>query len=85
MTARGRVGESWTKGTSPINPSHYREHPSGIECIQISRHMGFNLGQVQKYIWRQGLKSGSSNIQDLKKARWYLNDEIAELERQEAK
>ena len=34
------------------HPSHYTGHPSGIECIQITEHMGFNLGNALKYIWR---------------------------------
>lgn len=58
------------------HPKHYREHPAGIECIDVVRHMNFNLGNVIKYIWRAGLKEGNSNIQDLEKARWYLIDEI---------
>ena len=59
----------------PVNhPNHYTSHPSGIECIQITRHMGFNLGNALKYIWRADLKGNA--LEDLKKARWYLNDEI---------
>ena len=54
-------------------PPHYIEHPSGIECIQITEHMNFNLGNAMKYIWRADLKNG---IQDLEKARWYINREI---------
>ena len=59
----------------PVNhPKHYTNHPSGIECIQITRHMGFNLGNAMKYIWRADMKNG---VEDLEKAVWYLNDEIA--------
>ena len=59
----------------PVNhPLHYTSHPSGIECIQITRHMNFNLGNAVKYIWRAGLKYDA--IEDLEKARFYLNDEI---------
>lgn len=61
--------------TDPVNhPPHYTAHPSGVECIQIARHMGFNLGNVLKYIWRADLKG--ADIEDLKKARFYLDDEI---------
>lgn len=61
----------------PVNhPEHYTTHPSGIECIEITRHMNFNLGNAMKYIWRAGLKSGSSDIVDLEKAIWYIQDEI---------
>ena len=61
----------------PVNhPSHYTKHPSGVECIDITRHMNFNLGNVIKYLWRSGMKEGVPDIQDLEKAAWYLNDEI---------
>ena len=41
----------------PVNqPKHYTAHPSGIECIQVTEHMGFNLGNAVKYIWRCDLK-----------------------------
>lgn len=58
----------------PVNhPVHYTSHPSGVECIDITEHMGFNLGNAVKYIWRADLKNGT---EDLEKARWYLNREI---------
>ncbi len=67
--------------TDPVNhPAHYTGHASGIECISIARHMNFNLGNVLKYIWRAGRKG--DQIEDLKKARFYLDDEIARLEAQ---
>lgn len=50
-----------------------------IECIDIARHLDFNLGSVIKHIWRAGLLE-SSSLTDLRKARWYLDDEIRELE-----
>ncbi len=60
----------------PVNhPKHYTSHPSGIECITITEHMGFNLGNALKYIWRADLKHDA--IEDLKKARWYLDRELA--------
>lgn len=61
------------------HPKHYTNHPEGIECIQITRHMNFNLGNAIKYIWRAGEKG--DQIQDLQKAIWYLNDEITRLEK----
>jgi hypothetical protein len=64
-------------GKDSINhPVHYNIHPSGVECIQIVRHMSFNLGNAIKYIWRAGLKPGQTDIQDLEKAAWYIADEI---------
>ena len=62
-----------------INPSHYKNHPSGVECIDITRHMNFNLGNVIKYLWRSGQKDPT--LQELRKARWYLDDEIKKLEK----
>jgi hypothetical protein len=60
-------------------PKHYTEHPSGIECIQVTEHMGFNLGNAIKYIWRCDLKLDA--IEDLKKAKWYIDREITKRER----
>lgn len=60
---------------SPINPRHYRSHPSGVECITITRHMNFNLGNAIKYIWR-----AQGKVEDLQKALWYINDEIKRLQ-----
>ena len=57
------------------HPKHYTSRPSGIECIQIVEHMNFCLGNALKYIWRAGLKG--DELEDLKKARWYLDREIA--------
>lgn len=61
------------------NPSHYTAHPSGIEAIQITRHMNFNVGNAIKYLWRAGLKNQDKHIEDLKKAIFYIDDEIKRL------
>ena len=66
-----------TDGT--INhPDHYNNHASGIECITVTEHMGFCVGNAMKYLWRAGLKGDA--IEDLKKSRWYIDREIARLE-----
>lgn len=57
------------------HPRHYNSHPSGIECIDIAEHYNFNTGNAIKYIWRAGLKQDLIN--DLEKAIWYLQREIA--------
>lgn len=72
---------------------HYNEDPSGVETIVIIRHMNFNLGSVVKYVMRAGRKNHNgygkemgpqeetdARIKDLKKARYYLDDEIVKLE-----
>ena len=55
------------------HPAHYNQHPSGIECIDVVEHMNFCLGNAIKYIWRADLKN---SLEDLKKAKWYLEREI---------
>jgi hypothetical protein len=61
------------------HPKHYTNHPSGVECIQVTEHMGFNLGNVIKYLWRAEEKGAP--LEDLKKAAWYLQREIDKRER----
>lgn len=75
------------------HPSHYTQlkEKSGIEVIDITRHLNFNLGNSIKYILRAGKKPiidkdlsdnfNKAAIQDLKKAIWYLNDEINRIEK----
>lgn len=70
------------------HPSHYTwlKDLCGIEVIDITRHMDFCLGNAVKYILRAGHKSeeGYSNrqkeIEDLKKAVFYINDRINQLQ-----
>jgi hypothetical protein len=57
------------------HPLHYTSHPSGVECIFITQHMNFCLGNAIKYIWRADLKDNA--IQDLKKALFYIEKEIS--------
>jgi hypothetical protein len=65
------------------HPPHYNNSPAQcecgrrIECIDITRHMSFGIGNAIKYLWRYQLKNG---IEDLKKARWYLDDSIKQME-----
>lgn len=70
-----------TENDAVNHPSHYISDPSGIECIQITRHRNFNIGNAIKYLWRAGLKDGNSDIQDLQKAVWYIQDEIKRIKR----
>lgn len=62
------------------HPKHYTSHPSGIEVIEITRWEVFNRGNAIKYILRAGKKDGADEVEDLKKARFYLDDEITRLE-----
>ena len=59
------------------HPKHYTSHPSGVECIEITEHLNFCIGNAIKYLWRAGLKG--EQVEDLRKARWYIDREIARL------
>lgn len=63
------------------HPKHYTNHPSGVECITVTEHMSFCLGNAMKYLWRADLKNG---IEDLEKARWYITREIEKRKEAEA-
>lgn len=60
---------------SAINPAYYRQG-SGVECIDVVRHLPFAQGNAMKYVWRAGYKNDIK--QDLDKALWYVNDCIAQ-------
>ena len=66
------------------HPRHYTSSPaecaacnSRIECIQVTRWLGFNIGNAIKYLWRVGFGGKHNDIEDLQKAIWYIRDEIA--------
>lgn len=60
------------------HPEHYISHPSGVECIEITEHMDFLKGNAIKYLWRSAEKG--KEIEDLKKAIWYIERKIKLLE-----
>ena len=62
------------------HPAHYTSDPSGVEAIQITRHRNFNIGNAIKYLWRAGIKDEARHIEYLKKAIFYIQDEINRLE-----
>lgn len=81
------INENISNGNAVSHPPHYTwlKDLCGIEVIDITRHMDFDLGNAIKYILRAGRKPILSDnksdfhagmIQDLKKAIWYINDEI---------
>jgi hypothetical protein len=62
------------------HPPHYTGNPSGIECIDVTMHFNFCRGNAIKYIWRAGRKGTySDEVEDLRKARWYIDKEIDRL------
>lgn len=76
---------SKNKNDQVNHPKHYTSDPSGIECIDVTRHRNFNIGNAIKYLWRAGLKEDKDHklidkqVEDLNKAVWYLVDEIHRL------
>ena len=70
------------------SPSHYNwlKKLAGVEVIDITRHLDFDLGNAVKYILRAGRKTEegyddkAKTVEDLKKAVWYINDKIKTLE-----
>lgn len=61
------------------HPPHYTHHPSGIECIDVVEvGFSFNIGSAIKYLWRCMHKNAT--LQDLSKARWYIDREIARVQ-----
>lgn len=67
------------------HPKHYTSHPSGIECIDVTEHYDFCVGNAIKYLWRAGLKKSADKsecekeIEDLEKAKWYIDRKINNL------
>jgi hypothetical protein len=66
--------------TDTTNPEHYKQHPSGVECIEITEHMTLCSGNAVKYIWRAGLKT-EDRAEDLRKAAWYIQRELDGIEK----
>lgn len=81
VPARGPEEAGSPQGTPVDHPPHYNSHPSGVECIEVVEHFSFNLGNAIKYVWRNGLKPTADSLEDLRKARWYIDREIARLAR----
>ena len=61
------------------HPKHYTSDLSGVECIEITRHRNFNIGNAIKYLWRAGVKDEATEVEDLRKAIWYIENEIDRL------
>jgi len=77
------TGETQPKALCNVvsHPSHYTSHPSGVECITITKHMNFCRGNAMKYLWRAGQKGDSidKEIEDIAKAEEYCRIEKERL------
>lgn len=60
-----------------INPQHYKR--GNTEVIGITRHLNFNRGNAVKYAARAGEKDPAKTVEDLRKAMWYIVDELYRL------
>lgn len=75
------VGDKMPEKTDAVNhPSHYTD--GKIEVIEFieDKKLGFCLGNAVKYIARAGKKDPTKEVEDLKKARWYIERRIKQLE-----
>lgn len=64
------------------HPAHYTWLPGGLEVIDITKNFGFVRGNALKYLFRADFKGRT--VEDLKKARWYVDYEIKQLEAEES-
>ena len=64
--------------SDPINPSYYQQ--GSQQLIDFLEHLPYNRGAAGKYVIRAGLKSPDTELEDLRKAQWYIEREIARLE-----
>ena len=62
-----------------INPEHYR-FPNGIQVIDLIKYLPCCEANVVKYCTRAGRKESESRIDDLRKAQYYLNIMITDIE-----
>lgn len=76
-----QAGEEAVVEDDPVNhPSHYTWLPSGVEVIDVTEHLNFNVGNAVKYLIRAGRKDSTTRVQDLQKAQWYLERELQRIE-----
>lgn len=76
----GNIEDVRTTNDQVNHPLHYTSDPSGVECLTIVRHRNYNIGNAIKYLWRAGLKNEDKHVEDLKKAIFYITDEINRIE-----
>ena len=81
---KGKKWSEWMDGRKAKKPGigkrSYYGFPNGVEAEDICRYLSFNLGNVVKYACRAGRKDAKKKIEDLQKARDYLDNVIKRLE-----
>lgn len=78
-----KVPLDFTKPDNINHPAHYTAY-KGLEVIDLTEQMNFNRGNAVKHICRAGLKSPETEIEDLRKAKWYIDKEIDRLLREKS-
>lgn len=73
--SRGETSDETIPDDPIHHPKHYT-HYKGLEVIQLTEQMNFNRGNAVKYVARAGIKDQSKEIEDLEKAKWYIQREI---------
>jgi hypothetical protein len=61
------------------HPSHYTWLPNGLEVIDLIEHLMTNRGNAVKYLCRAGRKNPDTELEDLRKAAWYVEREIKRI------
>lgn len=62
--------------TRPLPRRRRNRRRSGAEVIDLTEHLSFCAGNVVKYVCRAGRKDPDKYVEDLEKARWYINREL---------
>ena len=71
------ANDVWKAVDMVNHPSHYTSHPKGIECIDVIEECdNFNLAQVMRYVWRVAFGGKADDMEDLRKAKFYLERAI---------
>ena len=61
------------------NPAHYTQ--GGVEVIELTENLNFCRGNAVKYICRAGIKDPDKEVEDLEKAKWYIERELKRLQK----
>lgn len=74
------------KNAEPVaHFSHETTDPSGVPCIQVTRHRNYNVGSAIRHLWCVGLREGTNlstieQMRNLKDAKFYIDDELERLQ-----
>jgi len=81
--SKGKNGDEGLTVDAVNHPKHYTNNPKGIELIDMIGHLSFPKGAAIKYIYRAGEKDPNKAVEDLKKAKWFIDHMINDLEKKD--